>query len=164
MALTEEALNDPVFKEVWSVALRILSRRAYTVFELRRKLYDRGLSGKEIYKVIQKLVALKLLDDKEFALNFSCDLLRRGYGKMRIQQTLYRKGLDKEHILLALDSLDETEEFEALETLLKNKLRSLRREQDKFKRQQKLFRHAAAKGHSYGLIAAGYEKLCSEDA
>lgn len=77
-------------KKLLSRAGRILSRRAYSRGELRRKLSRYG-EPELIESVLERLEELNLLNDAEYAYNFAlCRMKQDGWGPLKVLQALRR--------------------------------------------------------------------------
>jgi regulatory protein len=88
-------------------AVQLLSRRAHSREELRRKLTNRFSKG-EIEKALRKLEHLGFLDDEEFAIERSRSLRNhKNWGNLRIEHDLQRLGVDAKIIESALILLQE---------------------------------------------------------
>lgn len=82
--MTEAATS----KKLISQAGRILSRRAHSRGELRRKLARYG-EPELIEPVLDRLEELNLLNDAEYAYNFAaCRMKQDGWGPLRVLQSL----------------------------------------------------------------------------
>ncbi len=78
-------------------ALRLLGRRDHSREEMRRKLIQRGLAGRETDEVLAKLAARGLLDDDRYARHLaSLYAGEKLWGPQRIMQRLLQKGISPE--------------------------------------------------------------------
>lgn len=78
-------------------ALRALSRREYSVFELRSKL-ERQYDDQVVEQLLDELLTQRLLSDGRFTEVFVRSRIERGHGPMRIRQELCQRGIDDELI------------------------------------------------------------------
>lgn len=94
---------DPV--AVNSAAMRALSRREYSEFELRSKL-ERRFDQQVVEQVLEALVADHLLSDERFTEVFVRSRIARGQGPTRIRQELRQRGIGDELVshFLSFDS------------------------------------------------------------
>jgi len=116
----DSLLHGPDFKRSLSVAYAALSRRAYSVHELRENLEKKKVPESLREKVLKHLIGQGLLNDREYAERFVSERHRRGQGKRRIKFELIRRGVSENIIAGALETLaDESEEKKALELALK---------------------------------------------
>jgi regulatory protein len=100
-------------------ALYLLGRRSRTERELRRKLVDKGYAVEEIDQVLQRLEAIKLIDDKQFARNYAQDKVRiYRRGSHRISLELLQKGVDREIIADVVKDIPLDDELSAARSLL----------------------------------------------
>lgn len=72
----------------------LLARREHSLFELERKLAQRGLPPELIEPALEQLVAEGLLSDRRFAESFVSARVRKGQGPVRIAGELARRGVD----------------------------------------------------------------------
>ncbi len=115
-------------REPLSVALRMLSRRPYSIAEMRRALERKFGAAEPVAAALARLRELGLLDDKKFAEQYASSLVRnRSFGRRRMERELKAKLLDYRTIGPALDqAFEETSERILLEQALDKKLRGLR--------------------------------------
>ena len=74
----------------------MLGRRSHAAAALRAKLLERHPEA-DVEAAIERLVALRLLDDRAYAESFVCDRFeRRGLGRHRIRDALCAVGLSEE--------------------------------------------------------------------
>lgn len=160
-------------KLLFEYACRILTRRRYTVAELRKKLTERVLlytrrTGKNnlakedlqlaaakhnptVEAVITQLLGLKFLDDKEYVQLFIEDQLRRKPQGIRLlQRSLSHKGIAQELIQTAIQA-NSPDELELARTAVQKKMRSLHKATPQ-KRKEKLYRFLASRGFESGVI------------
>ena len=76
-------------------AIGALSRREYSVFELRCKL-ERHYEDVVVEPVLDDLIAQRLLSDERFTEAFVRSRIERGQGPMRIRQELSQRGIGDE--------------------------------------------------------------------
>ena len=103
-------------------ALDLLARRAHSRAELERKLLARGYEEDEVERVLERLLAARLLDDKAYAEHQAERMAQgKGFAPRRIAQELRRRGVDSDTIDAAVDSLEDYEPQEAITALLERK-------------------------------------------
>lgn len=110
-------------KRALATALRILTRRDYSVAGLTARLKDRGISATVAGETIARLEESGYLDDRRFARRWCESAIRngRGYGP-RLRQDLARQGVPAEIVADLLVSLAvEYDELETLKGLLSRK-------------------------------------------
>lgn len=116
-------------KAPFETAVAMLSRRPYSVAELRRALQKKFPASDDIPSVIARLRELGYLDDSRFAEACASSLARvRNYGRHRIRRELKSKLVDYRVIDRAVENaLSTAEERELLERTLDKKIRTLRK-------------------------------------
>jgi len=81
----------------YEYALNLLSARAYTTRNLRRKLVQKEFDPADIETAIERLVASKLIDDTRFASEFARQKLTLGgTSSRRVEQQLQQRGISRE--------------------------------------------------------------------
>lgn len=85
-----------------STALKCLSRRQMTMFQLTNRLTQKGFNSEEITFVVDKLLEWKYLDDHGHAVLY-CKSKRDKYSRARIRMELEKVGIDKTVIVSVLD-------------------------------------------------------------
>jgi len=87
-------------------ALRLLSYRARSEKELKSRLRSTGISAKSAGTAIDDLKRLNLIDDEDFALRFTRDLIRRKpAGEFFIKTELQKKGIREAIVRKVLDQV-----------------------------------------------------------
>lgn len=97
-------------RTLYDQALTLLGFRARSIAELRRRLVQKGGTPAEIDAVIERLVEQRLLDDADFARQFTRQKLAgAGASRQRIAQELRRRGIGREVSDAAVRELVEDE-------------------------------------------------------
>jgi regulatory protein len=96
------------FEKALVDALRILERREYTSWELRRKLAKKGHSEGSVGKALDEMERAGYVDDREYTRRFL--ETREEWGYRRIKYELRRRGID-EGILEDILVYDEKREY-----------------------------------------------------
>jgi regulatory protein len=149
----------PHQKKALNSALRILTRRDHSKYELVRKLKQRGFSREDIDNAISSCEKFDYINDERTAQVYIRELKRKGYGKKRIQLELNKKGLIGTRILGILDeSVSETDEREGAERILTKNIKRFERETGALKRRDKIYRFLHARGFLQGVIAEILQK------
>lgn len=121
-------------------------------YDVRKKLFDWGVSSGDTEKIINQLVDDKYLDEWRFARMFAGGKFRNNkWGKVKISYELIRKNIAKNIIEDAIRRIDEEEYTEALKKELAKKQRSISAG-DGAELKAKLHRFASSKGYEYDLI------------
>jgi regulatory protein len=121
-------------------------------FDIRKKLFDWGISSGDTEKIINQLVADKFLDEWRFARLFAVGKFHNNkWGKIKISYELLRKNIAKNTIEDALRRIDEEEYNEVLKKELLKKQKSIAAG-DSMELKAKLQRFASSKGFEYDII------------
>lgn len=114
-------------EELYAAALRALTRRAHSVYEMRQALERRADDEALVQRVLQRLKDAKLLDDARYARQFARYRAEsRRQGRFRIARDLRARGVPDRHIEAALeDILRETDERALVRKRLERRLRQL---------------------------------------
>ncbi|HKV24391.1 MAG TPA: regulatory protein RecX [Candidatus Acidoferrum sp.] len=120
---------------LYDSALRALTRRAYSVHEMKQLLSRRSDNSELIHLVIELLKREGHLDDARFAKQFARQRTQtRRQGKFRIARDLRARGVPDRHIEAALaEAASETDESALVRQRIERKLRSFRGEIDERK-------------------------------
>jgi len=144
--------EEPLYRELMNYALRALSRRAHTVHEMREKLVKRPQYSKDREdKVIDRLIDLNLLNDKDFIQrSIESAIHHRFQGRYKVAQKLQRKGIAMEDLNKEWDAMKIPEKEVAKNALKKieKRLAALPKNKQYAKRTQFL----ASRGFSPAVI------------
>ena len=144
---------DTSSKRALNTALRILTRRDHSRYELTRKLKQRGYSREVIDEALSSCERLDYINDERTARVYIRQLKRKAYGKKRIQLELNKKGLRGDRIASILDqNVSEADERETAERIVKKNSKRFEREKDLQKRRDKIYRFLQARGFSREII------------
>jgi len=92
-------------------ALSLLSHRARTATELKRRLKRKGFEPEMAESTVERMEELGMVDDASFAESFVRDRVRlRPHGRRRLKAELRAKGVDEETARAAIDEVMEREE------------------------------------------------------
>jgi len=118
-----EAPPDPL-----TLAFRLLSRRAYSIAEMRRALARKYPQPEEVSAAIARLRELGYLDDRKFAEQYAHSLAQnRKFGPHRLRRELKARLVDYGQIEPAVEQVQqEMPPRELLEQALAKKLRTTR--------------------------------------
>jgi regulatory protein len=121
-------------------------------YDIRKKLFDWGISSGDTEKIINQLVADKFLDEWRFARMFAGGKFRiNKWGKTKISYELLRKNIAKNIIEDALRRIEGEEYTEVLKKELLKKQKSISAGDD-WELKVKLHRFASSKGFEDELI------------
>jgi regulatory protein len=144
--------------KVMATALRILTRRAHSVNELRRKLFDKGFSAAAVNQAVSECLRLRFLDDQQVAENYLAELRQRGCGNFKIKMMMRKKGIQDEITAALIDSGANCE-LDYAEQCFKQKLKSLQRETDPVKVREKVFRFMLGRGFNADTVTKLWAEL-----
>ena len=151
-------------QDLYDYALRILMRRAHSVYEMKTKLLRRADSELLAQVVLARLKESGKLDDSRYAKQFTRQRVEvRKQGKFRIARDLRARGVPGRHINEALsDSADTEKETANVRQRIERKLRSFRGEISE-KKFASIYRSLLAAGFSADLIRRELKSFTRED-
>jgi len=151
-------------QDLYDYALRILTRRAHSVHEMKQKLLRRGDSELLAQVVLARLKESGKLDDSRFAKQFARQRSEvRKQGKFRIARELRARGVPDRHINDAVaESADSENEAALVRQRIERKLRSLRGEISE-KKFASIYRSLLAAGFPADLIRRELKFLTREE-
>jgi len=135
-------------------AVRILTKRDHSKYELKQKLQQRGFERKAIDTVIEECERLDYINDPRTAHLYILQLKRKCFGRRYIRMALKKKrlgGAVAENLLL--ENYPEADERENAGKILEKKRETFEREEDKKKSREKMFRFLTSRGFSKDIIA-----------
>ncbi len=91
-----------------SVAVRLLSRREHSAFEIRDKLLKRDFEESEIDQAILELKQGGWLSDERFAEAYIRMRQQKGFGPIRIAIELNERGVNESIVVACLGESDES--------------------------------------------------------
>ncbi len=107
------------------VCLRLLTDRARSRAELATKLEQKGFTAEIAERTLDRLAAVGLIDDADFAQQWVRSRhLYAGKGKRAIALELRRKGIGQQEAADALDRIDSNDERDRAVELVRKKLRT----------------------------------------
>ncbi len=121
--------SEEATRRAIDAALNFLSYRQRTGREVRRKLAERGFSEETIEAAMQRLGAVRLIDDRAFVGAYVRDrIAHRPMGVRRMVQDLYVKGIERQVALPVVEEVlreEETDERELARRVVEKKRRTL---------------------------------------
>jgi regulatory protein len=122
-------------QELYAAALRALTRRAHSTFEMRAYLERRTEEPAAARRIVTRLKQEKFLDDARYALEFARARARvRRQGRHRIARELRVRGVPDQHIEAALaETFAETDESALVRKVIERRLRIARSPLDRRK-------------------------------
>ena len=153
---TESALYD--------AAIALLTRRAHSVFEMKKALTRRCEAPKLVEAVMARLKKEKLVDDARYARQFARYRMdSRKQGQFRIARDLRARGVPDHYIEGALqDAAEDADPAVMVRRRIEGKLRLYRGEVDQ-RKLASLYRSLLAAGFPVELIRQELRRLTHED-
>ncbi|ORW40719.1 recombinase RecX [Mycobacterium paraense] len=160
--------EPPREEQARALCLRLLTARSRTRAELLGQLAKRGYPDDVSGRVLDRLAAVGLVDDVEFAEQWVASRrAKAGKSRRALAAELHTKGVDKDVITAVLGGIDAAAERDRAEELVRAKLR---REtlSDEAKVSRRLVAMLARRGYSQNLacevvlseLAAERERRC----
>ena len=123
-------------------------------YDLRRKLFNWGVSADASDKIINRLIAEKFVDDERFSTAFVRDKYRfSGWGRMKIMTHLAAKRISKSVAENALEAINAEEYAEVALKALKARARALK-EGNTYEGRTKLYRFGVSRGFETSLVSS----------
>jgi regulatory protein len=141
------------YQKVLNSALRILTGRDHSKYELTRKLKQRGFKLQDIDKAVSECVRFDYINDERTARVYINQMIRKGYGVNRIRIGMNKKGLSSKRIQNILsENVSTIDELDSAKRILKKNIKRFEREPDLKKRKDKIYRFFYARGFSPDTI------------
>ncbi|GLE53505.1 recombination regulator RecX [Mycobacterium montefiorense] len=147
------SISEPAREEqARALCLRLLTARARTRAELSGQLAKRGYPGDVSARVLDRLAAVGLVNDRDFAEQWvQSRHARVGKSKHALAAELHTKGVDKEVITTVLAGIDAGAERGRAEELVQAKLRRETLSGDDARITRRLVGMLARRGYSQNL-------------
>jgi len=156
-------LSRDNYQRVLNSALRILTGRDHSKYELTQKLKQRGFTAEDIAKAVSECERFDYINDERTSGVYIRQLIRKGYGLKRIRYEMKKKGLKGQHIQNILtDTVSDTDEQEGAERILNKNIKRFQRETDLKKRRDKIYRFLYARGFSQETIIKIFDKQLAD--
>lgn len=128
--------KSPDESQLYTAALRALTRRAHSVHEMKEYLRVRAENPDDAVSVLQRLGEQNYIDDARYARDYARSRAQtRRQGKFRIARELRARGVPEKHIDAALEAVfADTDERALVRARLERKLHQLRGPVDEKKR------------------------------
>jgi regulatory protein len=149
---TSATLSDR--KKAMNSAVRILTKRDHSKYELKQKLQQRGFASKVIDTVIAECERLDYINDLRTAHLYILQLKRKCFGRRYVRMALKKKrlgGAVAENLLLK--NYPEADERENAGKILEKKRKKFEPEEDLKKRKEKIYRFLCSRGFSKYVIS-----------
>jgi regulatory protein len=124
MSSPPQLISEPSREEqARALCLRLLTARSHTRAELSGQLSKRGYPDDVSAKVLDRLAAVGLVDDTEFAEQWQSRRANARKSKRALAAELHTKGVDDDVITTVLGGIDAGAERDRAEQLVRAKLR-----------------------------------------
>lgn len=162
MVVDEDKLKEIIFESEMRKGLNyvfsLVAKKAYTRFEIAKKLKDKGYDDKVIDAINAKLAEYNLVNDEEFA--------RASVGQMgllsrrQLEQKLKQKGINDAIIKSAVNDIKSGDEEGKIAIISAKYLKNKPKTQENL---QRLFRYLAGKGFEFDLIKKQISQIKVEE-
>ena len=143
-------------------ALAMLAARPRAARDLERVLVRKGEPAEHVASAVQRLIALGILDDAQFARQFiRAKISGAGLSRRRLQSELWRRGVARDVIDAALSEViaeDELDEDAQIAEVAAKKLRTLR-SADPAVARRRLYAFLARRGYDSSAIRRVMDSL-----
>ncbi|MFA6855314.1 MAG: RecX family transcriptional regulator [Bacilli bacterium] len=131
-------------------AYNLFARKAYTEAQITEKLTIKGATKADIEKIIKRLRASYLIDDRRYLTDYFHLAKERGYGKHKIIKKLIEVGIPN-YLLqqLKFDDVDELQRATSQLAKLLNKYRNV----NSRKQKEKVYRALIESGYDHEIVA-----------
>jgi regulatory protein len=147
-----------------NIVLRALTASARTRDELQALLGRRNVPSDVIQRVLDRLEAVGLVDDRAYAEAFVDSRRdRSGWSRRSIQQRLRDKGVDSELIAAALDTLDADDEYATALALARKRWRQTRSLESAI-RKRRLLAALGRRGYSADVARRVWQQVSADAA
>lgn len=165
--IKEEIKRDAAALATFDRAVVLLSFRSRSVWELRKRLLQKGEPEDLVDLAIERLLKLGLLNDASYARQYTRSKLNgAGHGRRRLAYDLQKRGVAKEVAGKAIQEVidqDQIDEEAILEKVAEKKLRSLARFDEETKR-RRLYGFLARRGFGGEEISRVMSHLFKESS
>lgn len=142
-------------------AVRMLAERPCSKKEIEQRLNSAHFDKKVIELVMFKLQKEKLLDDLDFAGQWTMSRSRK-YGKERIYRELRMKGIDTDTAESAIENISEKEEIMNAIAFASQKLHSLYGKCEPLKIKQRITSSLLHRGYSWEIATKAFEEALKQ--
>ena len=133
------------------------------VWELRRKLFEKGIQGPAVETILAELEASGFVDEERFARSYARGKFRiKRWGKGRISQELKLRQISSALIQLGLSEIDGDEYFATLDREAEKKWEKTK-EKDAYKKNYLVTHYLMSKGFEQDLIQEALSALVSNE-
>lgn len=141
------------YQKAMNTAVRILTNRDHSFYELKQKLQQRAIENEVIGAVMAECERLNYINDERTARLYISQLNRKCFGKRYIKMALRKKGLRGDAIEnILLQKCSEVEERKKAARLLGKKMKASNQEKEAAKKRDNIYRFLYARGFSKDVI------------
>lgn len=132
-------------------------------WEVRRKLYEKGIQGKPAADLIEEMFRDGFLNEERFAKSFARGKFRlKKWGRARIIRELKLREFSPSHIKTGLSEIDPEEYYDTLLTQAEKKWEKTK-EKDPYKKRYLVLHYLVSKGFEQDLIKEALESIQSQE-
>jgi regulatory protein len=145
-------------------ALSMLTFRARSARDLRRRLVQKGESAERVDRVIERLRELRLVNDADFARQLARSKVAAGASKRRLHQELFKRGVAREVANEAVDEVfaeDGVSDADSIERVARKKWRTLAA-LEPMTRRRRLYAFLARRGYGSDEVSRIVRQLDGE--
>ncbi len=136
-----------------NTAVRILTNRDHSKYELKQKLRQRGFESETIGAVMAECERLNYINDERTARLYISQLNRKCFGKRHITMALKKKGLHGVAIEnMLVQKCAEVEERKKAARLLEKRMKTAKREKKAEKKRDTIYRFLYSRGFSKAVV------------
>jgi regulatory protein len=129
------------------------------VWEVRRKLFEKGITSEPAENLIDELVRDGFLDEERFARSFARGKFRlKKWGRKRTTRELKLREISPKDIREALAEIDPEEYYDTLLSQTERQWEKTK-EKDHFKKRYLIFQYLIGKGYEEDLIREALESI-----
>ena len=152
-----------VFDKAFQSAMRLLSRRPLSEWEVRKKMREKGFEVAAADMVVERLYELNLLDDEAFGRSLIRSLMgRKAAGPGLIRQKCFEKGLSEQVTgELIAEFAGKDDQVEAAMRFAEKKLRGLMRVEP-MARKRRLYGALARRGYGGDVVSEVMNRLAEQ--
>ena len=133
-------------------------------WEVRRKLYEKGIKDEPAEKIISELIAAEFLNEERYARSFARGKFRlKKWGRNRIRMELKMREISEDLIRKGMTEIDSEEYYDTLLSQTEKKWES-NNEPDAYKKKFKVSQYLMSKGFEMDLVKEAIEGLISDQS
>lgn len=165
-ALAEQLRQESAALGAYDRALNMLAFQPRSARDLRRRLVQKGEEPAQVDAAIGRLVANGMLDDAQFARQFTRSRVAgQGSSRRRLQQDLFKRGVEREvadEAIADVMSDEGVDEGAVVERVARKKARSLAK-LDGATRRRRLYAFLARRGYDGEAIRRAMAAVLDRD-